>query len=43
MEEAKRVFRVFTDRLQALEHAMEQEPWAPWKLYPAQLEVSINA
>jgi arachidonate 15-lipoxygenase len=43
MEEAKRVFRVFTDRLRAVEHAMEQEPWAPWKIYPVQLEVSINA
>lgn len=43
MEEAKRAFQIFKDRLQALEHAMEQEPWAPWKLYPAHLEVSINA
>lgn len=43
MEEAKRVFQIFTDRLHTLEHAMEQEPWAPWKMYPAHLEVSINA
>ncbi|MDF0668501.1 MAG: lipoxygenase family protein [Nitrospira sp.] len=43
MEEAERVFRVFTDRLRAVEHAMEQEPWASWKIYPVQLEVSINA
>lgn len=43
MEEAKRVFRVFTDRLRDVEHAMEQEPWAPWKIYPVHLEVSINA
>lgn len=43
MEEAKRVFRVFTDRLRTLEYAMDREPWAPWKLYPSHLEVNINA
>lgn len=43
MDEAKRVFRVFSDRLRDVERAMEREPWAPWKIYPVQLEVSSNA
>lgn len=43
MEEAKGAFRVFSHRLQALEHAMEQKPWAPWKIYPGHLEANINA
>jgi arachidonate 15-lipoxygenase len=35
--------RRFTQQMQALQAAMEQEPWAAWKLYPRVLKVNINA
>jgi len=41
--EAKHLFQVFQDRLEAIERAMRREPWAPWKIYPSHLEASINA
>jgi arachidonate 15-lipoxygenase len=40
---AVEAFRSFTRELQALQQAMEGEGWAPWKVYPAMLEVNINA
>ncbi len=33
----------FSQQLQALQAAMEHEPWAVWKLYPDALKVNINA
>ena len=33
----------FCLRLEALQTAMESEPWAVWKLYPRALKVNINA
>ncbi len=36
-------FRLFARELQELERVMEGEGWAPWKVYPAMLEVNINA
>lgn len=33
----------FQQRLEALQQAMEREPWAVWKLYPRALKVNINA
>lgn len=33
----------FRDGLDGLQVAMEQEPWAAWKLYPRALKVNINA
>ncbi len=42
-ERAKQIFRLFTARLQRCQQVMERSPWAPWKLYPADLEANINA
>lgn len=42
-EGAKKLFEAFTDRFQALNVEMARAPWAPWKIYPADLEASINA
>lgn len=36
-------FRTFRRELEELQQAMEREPWVPWKLYPKNLEVNINA
>lgn len=36
-------FRLLLKELEALQRAMEQEPWKPWRLYPKSLEVNINA
>ncbi|MDH4186291.1 MAG: hypothetical protein OEV08_04780, partial [Nitrospira sp.] len=33
----------FREELIALQQMMEREPWMPWKLYPKNLEVNINA
>ena len=43
MEGAKKIFAAFTSRLRALDQEMAREPWAPWKIYPVDLEASINA
>lgn len=40
---AVEAFRSFIRELQELQLAMEGEGWAPWKVYPAMLEVNINA
>lgn len=42
-ERAKQIFRFFAARLQRCQQVMERSPWAPWKLYPADLEANINA
>jgi len=36
-------FRTFRSELQALQHKLEQEPFACWKMYPNILEANINA
>lgn len=36
-------FRIFRYELEQLQKEMEQEPHAPWKIYPAILEANINA
>ena len=33
----------FCHRLEALQTAMEKDPWAVWKLYPRELKVNVNA
>jgi arachidonate 15-lipoxygenase len=40
---ARERFLDFRMALRALQARMEREPWAPWKLYPGQLEANINA
>jgi arachidonate 15-lipoxygenase len=42
-QRAEDVFRRFSEELQKLQRSMEREPWACWKLYPADLEANINA
>lgn len=39
----RRAFRDFQANLQHLQRQMERQPWAPWKLYPEDLEANINA
>lgn len=36
-------FTLFRKELELLQQTMEQQTWAPWKLYPQSLEVNINA
>jgi hypothetical protein len=42
-EAGRQAFRAFQANLQALQHQMQREPWAVWKLYPEDLEANINA
>jgi hypothetical protein len=42
-EAGRQAFRDFKMQLQSLQHRMEREPWAPWKIYPRDLEANINA
>ncbi len=42
-DQARACFAEFNRNLDALQAAMEQEPWAVWKLYPKVLKVNINA
>lgn len=41
--QAMEAFRTFMRELHELQATMEGEGWAPWKVYPAMLEVNINA
>lgn len=41
--QAMEAFRTFARELHELQTTMEGESWAPWKVYPAMLEVNINA
>ena len=36
-------FVAFRQELEGLQHALDGEPWMPWKLYPKSLEVNMNA
>ena len=40
---AEAVFARFRQDLTRLQRKMEHKPWAPWALYPADLEANINA
>lgn len=40
---AMEAFRTFRRELHELQDTMEGEGWTPWKVYPAMLEVNINA
>lgn len=41
--EATHLVRAFSEELAALQQSMDRDPWAPWKLYPIDLEANINA
>lgn len=40
---AVQAFETFKRELEQLQEFMEREPWMPWKIYPKNLEININA
>jgi hypothetical protein len=40
---AVQTFETFKRELEQIQESMGREPWMPWKIYPKNLEININA